>query len=203
MVAAEAHSVPALPGHGGQDRPDEADPRPIDSDHFRSVLGRFCSGITVVAAIGEQGPVGFTCQSFFRVSRAPPRVETRAAPEPEPPLIAFSVSHGSTSYPKLKHAPAFCVNVLGSDQAGHSQVLSSKDPGKWAKVPWAHGAAGAAVRIHGALAWIDCAPWAEYVAGDHTIVVARVLDLAADLGKDPLLYFNREYRRLHPDGMQA
>jgi flavin reductase (DIM6/NTAB) family NADH-FMN oxidoreductase RutF len=190
MVAAEAHSVPAPPGQGGQDLPDEADPRPIDSDHFRSVLGRFCSGITVVAAIGEQGPVGFTCQSFFSVSL-------------DPPLIAFSVSHGSTSYPKLKHAPAFCVNVLGSDQAGHSQVLSSKDPGKWAKVPWAHGAAGAAVRIHGALAWIDCAPWAEYVAGDHTIVVARVLDLAADLGKDPLLYFNREYRRLHPDGMQA
>ena len=190
MVAAEAHSVPAPSGRGDRDRPGEADPRPIDSDHFRSVLGRFCSGITVVAAIGEQGPVGFTCQSFFSVSL-------------DPPLIALSVAHTSTSYPKLRHAPAFCVNVLGSDQAGHSQVLSSKDPGKWAKVPWAHGAAGAAVRIHGALAWIDCAPWAEYVAGDHTIVVARVLDLNADLGKDPLLYFNRQYRRLHPDGMQA
>jgi flavin reductase (DIM6/NTAB) family NADH-FMN oxidoreductase RutF len=60
-----------------------------------------------------------------------------------------------------------------------------------------------AVRLHGALAWIDCQPWAEYPAGDHTIVVARVLDLAADLGRDPLLYFNRRYRRLHPETKEA
>src|ERR1700761_4133423 len=163
--------------------------RSIDSQHFRSVLGHFCSGITVVAALGDEGPVGFTCQSFFSVSL-------------EPPLVAFSVSHASTSYPRLRHAAAFCVNVLGAEQAGHSQLLSSAAPGKWAKVSWTRGVDGA-VRVHGALAWIDCAPWAEYPAGDHTIVVARVLDLGADLGKDPLLYFNREYRRLHPDGMQS
>ncbi len=190
MVAAEAHPLAGPPGRNAHGMPGEAGPRPIDSGHFRSVLGRFCSGITVVAALGDEGPVGFTCQSFFSVSL-------------DPPLVAFSVAHTSTSYPRLKHAPAFCVNVLGSDQARHSQVLSSKDPDKWAKVGWTEGAAGAAVRMHGALAWIDCAPWAEYLAGDHTIVVAEVLDLAADLGKDPLLYFNREYRRLHPDGMQA
>jgi 3-hydroxy-9,10-secoandrosta-1,3,5(10)-triene-9,17-dione monooxygenase reductase component len=189
MVAAQSHPVPAPSGRGGRGMSGDADPRPIDSGHFRAVLGHFCSGITVVAALGDEGPVGFTCQSFFSVSL-------------DPPLVAFSVAHTSTSYPRLKHQPAFCVNVLGADQAGHSQVLSSKDPGKWAKVNWTQGAAGA-VRIHGALAWIDCAPWSEYPAGDHTIVVARVLDLSADLGRDPLLYFNRQYRRLQPDGLQA
>jgi flavin reductase (DIM6/NTAB) family NADH-FMN oxidoreductase RutF len=171
MVAADVQSVPV--------------PRPIDSQHFRSVLGYFCSGITVVAALGEEGPVGFTCQSFFSVSL-------------DPPLVAFSVAHTSTSYPRLRRRPAFCVNVLGSDQSGHSQLLSSKAPDKWTRVGWTQGTSGA-VRVHGALAWIECAPWAEYAAGDHTIVVGRVLDLAADLGRDPLLYFNRQYRRLHPD----
>ena len=185
MVATELHPVPASPRRDGDRTPDEVDPRPIDSQHFRSVLGHFCSGLTVVAALGDKGPVGFTCQSFFSVSL-------------DPPLVAFSVAHTSTSYPRLKQLPAFCVNVLGSDQAGHSQVLSSKDPAKWAKVAWGPGVAGA-VRVHGALAWLDCAPWAEYPAGDHTIVVGRVLDLAADLGRDPLLYFNRQYRRLHPE----
>jgi hypothetical protein len=34
-------------------------------------------------------------------------------------------------------------------------------------------------------------------------VVSRVLDLAADLGRDPLLYFNRQYRRLHPETKEA
>lgn len=189
MVAAEVHPVPAPSGRNGQERPGNADPRPIDSQQFRSVLGHFCSGITVVAALGDEGPVGFTCQSFFSVSL-------------DPPLVAFSVAHTSTSYSRLKNRPAFCVNVLGSDQAGHSQLLSSKDPAKWAKVAWAPGMAGA-VRVHGSLAWIDCAPWAEYPAGDHTIVVGRVLDLAADLGRDPLLYFNRQYRRLHSEIKEA
>lgn len=189
MVAAEVHPVPAPPGRDGQDRSGEAAPRPIDSQRFRSVLGHYCSGITVVAALGDEGPVGFTCQSFFSVSL-------------DPPLVAFSVAHTSTSYPRLKNRPAFCVNVLGSDQAGHSQLLSSKDPAKWTKVAWAPGVAGA-VRVHGALAWIDCTPWAEYPAGDHTIVVGRVLDLTADLGRDPLLYFNRQYRRLHPEIKEA
>lgn len=162
---------------------------PVDRQLFRSVLGHFCSGITVVAALADDGPVGFTCQSFFSVSL-------------DPPLVAFSVAHTSTSYPRLKHRPAFCVNVLEANQAAHSQALSSKDPQKWARVAWTEGVAGA-VRVHGALAWIDCAPWAEYPAGDHTIVVARVLDLSAEFGRDPLLYFNREYRHLHPEIKEA
>jgi 3-hydroxy-9,10-secoandrosta-1,3,5(10)-triene-9,17-dione monooxygenase reductase component len=189
MVAAELHPVSVPPGRDGRPTPRAAAPRPVDSAHFRSVLGHYCSGITVVAALGDEGPVGFTCQSFFSVSL-------------DPPLVAFSVAHTSTSYPRLKGRPTFCVNVLGADQAGHSQRLSSKDPAKWAKVPWAPGVDGA-VRVHGALAWIDCEPWAEYPAGDHTIVVGRVLDLAADPGRDPLLYFNRQYRRLHPDTKEA
>ncbi|MGH3247590.1 MAG: flavin reductase family protein [Trebonia sp.] len=189
MVAAEAHPVPAPRGRDGLGSHGEAGPQPFDSQHFRSVLGHFCSGITVVAALGDEGPVGFTCQSFFSVSL-------------DPPLVAFSVARTSTSYPRLARRPAFCINVLDAEQAGHSQTLSSKDPDKWTKVGWAQGVAGA-VRLHGALAWLDCAPWAEYPAGDHTIVVARVLDLNADLGRDPLLYFNRQYRRLRPDGPQA
>ena len=183
MVAAQVHPVPAPRGRDGQEGP--ADPQHFDSQHFRTVLGHYCSGITVVAALGDEGPVGFTCQSFFSVSL-------------DPPLVAFSVGHTSTSYPRIKDRPAFCVNVLGADQAGHSQVLSSKDPAKWAKVAWVPGVAGS-VRVHGSLAWIDCEPWAEYPAGDHTIVVGRVLDLAVDPGRDPLLYFNSQYRRLHPE----
>src|SRR5579871_163481 len=118
MVAAELHPVSVPPGRDGRPTARAAAPRPVDSAHFRSVLGHYCSGITVVAALGEEGPVGFTCQSFFSVSL-------------DPPLVAFSVAHTSTSYPRIKTLPAFCVNVLGAEQAGHSQALSSKDPAKW------------------------------------------------------------------------
>jgi len=53
---------------------------PIDDQLFRTVLGHFCSGITVVAALADDGPVGFTCQSFFSVSL-------------DPPLVAFGRAH--------------------------------------------------------------------------------------------------------------
>lgn len=158
--------------------------RAVDPGAFRAVLARFCSGITVVAAQVSGQPVGFTCQSFFSVSL-------------DPPLVAFCVSLTSTSYPRIRSAPAFCINVLSSRQREHSRTLSSKAPDKWSRVAWTPGADGA-VHVEGALARIDCAPWGEYACGDHRIVVGRVLHLEADGPGEPLLYFDSRYRVLDP-----
>jgi 3-hydroxy-9,10-secoandrosta-1,3,5(10)-triene-9,17-dione monooxygenase reductase component len=159
---------------------------PADAGTFRSVLSRYCSGITVVATLDGARPVGFTCQSFFSVSL-------------EPPLVAFAVSHSSTSYPRIRQAGAYCISVLNADHAGHSRTLSCKDPDKWALVEWTSGPLDT-VRMAGSLAWIDCRLWSEHQCGDHTIVVGEVLDLGCTpAAGEPLLFFDRQYRRLHPE----
>jgi flavin reductase (DIM6/NTAB) family NADH-FMN oxidoreductase RutF len=67
---------------------------------------------------------------------------------------------------------------------------------KFAGVPWSPSAHGSPV-LDGVVAWIDGELWAEYDGGDHSIVVARVLDLGADPDRRPLLFHRGSYGLLH------
>ena len=152
------------------------------SDEFRAVLGNFCSGITAIAAIVDGQPVGMTCQSFFSVSLAPP-------------MIAFAPSRISTSYPTIRSAAFFSVNVLAGQQADVSAQFSQSGGDKWIGINWAPGKHGTPV-IEGALAWLECSFAAEYPAGDHFIALGKVHALGSAPQLDPLLYFRSRYMSL-------
>ena len=90
----------------------------IDSAHFRQVLGHFPTGVTVITAAGPEGkPAGFAVGSFFSVSL-------------EPPLVGFCAGKASSSWPGIRDAGSFCVNILAEDQEA---VMG-------ATVRWAHEA---------------------------------------------------------------
>ena len=167
-VSAEAADVP---------------PVVVDPRVMRDVLGHFVSGITVVTAMGSRGPVGFTCQSFSSLSL-------------DPPLVAFAPARTSQTWPVLREAGRFCVNVLAEDQSGLSRQFASSGTDKYAGVSWAPSPHGSPM-LDGVVAWIDAELWAEYDGGDHAIVVARVLDLGADGSRTPLLFHRGAY------GLQA
>jgi 3-hydroxy-9,10-secoandrosta-1,3,5(10)-triene-9,17-dione monooxygenase reductase component len=150
---------------------------------MRDVLGHFVSGVTVVTAMGADGPAGFTCQSFSSLSL-------------DPPLVAFAPARTSTTWPRLREAGRFCINVLAQDQDGLSAQFARSGTDKFAGVPWAPSPSGSPV-LDGVVAWIDVALEAEHDGGDHTIVVARVLDLGADASRTPLLFHRGAY------GLQA
>lgn len=78
-------------------------PSAIDAAHFRHVLGRFPTGVTVIAAMAGGTPCGFAVGSFFSVSLGPP-------------LVGFCAGKGSTSWPGIRAAGSFCANVLAEDQ---------------------------------------------------------------------------------------
>ncbi|MCZ2827455.1 flavin reductase family protein [Modestobacter sp. VKM Ac-2986] len=155
----------------------------IDPRVMRDVLGHFASGVTVVTALGTEGPVGFTCQSFSSLSL-------------DPPLVTFAPSRTSTTWPRLREAGRFCVNVLSEDQRALSGQFARSGTDKFAGVDWAPSAHGSPV-LEGVVAWIDGELFAEHDGGDHTIVVARVLDLGADASRTPLLFHRGGY------GLQA
>jgi len=155
----------------------------VDPQMMRSVLGHFVSGVTVVTATAPEGPVGFTCQSFSSLSL-------------EPPLVAFAPSRSSRTWPQLRDARRFCVNVLAERQSELSTQFARSGTDKFAGVPWTPSPHGSPV-LDGVVAWIDSELWAEYDGGDHTIVVARVLDLGADGSRTPLLFHRGAY------GLQA
>lgn len=146
----------------------------IDNARFRTVLGHFASGVVVVTGMHDDGPAGFTCQSFFSLSL-------------EPPLVALAPGKSSSSWPKASLNGNLCVNVLSSEQEAIARTFADSGADKFAGLGWSPAAHGAP-RLDGALAWIDCEVEAVYDGGDHWLVVARVSDLEASEG-EPLLFY--------------
>jgi 3-hydroxy-9,10-secoandrosta-1,3,5(10)-triene-9,17-dione monooxygenase reductase component len=160
-------------------------PQPVDPRVMRDVLGHFASGVTVVTATTASGPMGFTCQSFSSLSL-------------HPPLVVFAPARTSRTWPRLREIGRFCVNVLAEDQSALAQNFARSGIDKFAGVPWTRSRHGCPV-LGGVVAWIDGELWAEYHGGDHTLVVARVLDLGADPTRRPLLFHRGAYSLLDVD----
>ncbi|NIF18686.1 flavin reductase family protein [Pantoea sp. Cy-639] len=157
---------------------------PIAPLSFRKALGHYASGITVITSHIDGEPIGFTCQSFHSVSMSPP-------------LVSFSVMSGSASYPRIRQAGRFAVNILSGDQMAISNQFARKGTDKWQGVEWQHSPLGNPI-ITGSLHWIDCEIHAEHAAGDHLIVIGEVkaLDLQEVSTAQPLLYFKGQYCNL-------
>ena len=98
----------------------------------------------------------------------------------------------SRTWPRLREIGRFCVNVLAEDQTALSQKFARSGSDKYAGVAWSRSRHGSPV-LEGVVAWIDGELWAEYEGGDHTIVVARVLDLGAEPTRRPLLFHRGAY----------
>jgi flavin reductase (DIM6/NTAB) family NADH-FMN oxidoreductase RutF len=160
----------------------EVSPATVDPAAFRAVLGRFCSGITVITALGPGGPLGLTCQSFSSLSL-------------DPPLVLFSPARTSVTWPRIREAGRLCVNVLAEEHSWLSTAMARSGTDKFAGVRWGASPHGAP-RLDGAVAWLDCAVEAEHDGGDHTIVVAAVLGLSAGPAARPLLYYRGQYATL-------
>jgi 3-hydroxy-9,10-secoandrosta-1,3,5(10)-triene-9,17-dione monooxygenase reductase component len=155
----------------------------FDGGRFREVLGHFATGVTVVTALEDGEPVGFTCQAFTSLSLAPP-------------LVALAPGKSSTSWPRIAAAGSFCVNILAEDQEALARDFAVSGGDKFAGVGWRPGAIGAPI-LEGALAWVECRFVQAHDAGDHELVVGRVLDMGVRPGR-PLIYYRGGFGRFDP-----
>jgi len=147
---------------------------------FRDVLGRFASGVTVVTSTSGGQPVGMTCQSFSSVSL-------------DPPLVLFVPAKTSRAWPLIQRSGTFCVNFLGVDQAEVSNTMASRGVDKFAEVKWRPTAETGSPILDGVLGYVDCTIQAVHEAGDHFVVIGRVLDLEMTEAEEPLLFFRGQY----------
>jgi 3-hydroxy-9,10-secoandrosta-1,3,5(10)-triene-9,17-dione monooxygenase reductase component len=153
----------------------------IEAGALREVMGHFATGVTVVTAMHGSRPVGFTCQSFVSLSL-------------DPPLIAIAPSKASTSWPRIREADSFCVNVLAESQAELCLSFARSGGDKFAGIEWAPGSTGAPV-LRRSLAWVECSLEAAHDAGDHELVIGRVRGISSGEGA-PLLFYRSRLTRL-------
>lgn len=153
----------------------------VDANEFRRVLGHFPTGVTVVSAVDDDGPVGMAIGSFSSVSL-------------DPPLVMFCPAKRSATWQRIRGSGSFCVNVLGHHQKDVCGVFAGKDLDKYAGIEWEAASTGSPV-IDGAIAWIDCDIHAVHDGGDHDIVVGAVRAMEASAIRGPLLFFKGGYGR--------
>jgi flavin reductase (DIM6/NTAB) family NADH-FMN oxidoreductase RutF len=152
----------------------------VEPERFRSVMGHFATGVTVVTAGTAEGPVGMTANAVCSLSL-------------EPLLLLVAFDNESRTLPIVRETGRFGVNILAAGQEDLARLFASKtdERRKFAGVPHAHHD-GIPV-IDGALAWIGCRLERLIVAGDHTIGVGAVEAAEAGTG-EPLLWFRGGYR---------
>lgn len=151
-----------------------------EGKHFRTVLGNFPTGVTVVTAVDDGEPAGLAIGSFTSVSL-------------DPPLVAFCPDKRSSSWPHIEAAGAFCVNILAEDQVDVCNAFAGKSDDKFDEVTWDTTHLGSP-RIADSLAWIDCSLEAVHDGGDHFLVVGRVNELEVERpDSGPLLFFRGGY----------
>jgi len=164
---------------------------PIDPRTFRSVLGQFCTGITVITTMSESAtgaePVGFACQSFAALSL-------------DPPLVLFCPTKVSRSWQAIESSGRFCVNILHEKQKDVSARFGSREPDKFAEIDWSLSELGSPI-IGGTLAHLDCTVASVHDGGDHFVVFGAVHSLS-EVPKRmprPLLFYRGQYTGIEPD----
>lgn len=170
----------------------------VSEDEFRAAMSRLAAGVVLVtaheAALDPQGPrgedVGMTATSFMSVSL-------------DPPLVMVSLREGSRMDDLLAEQPRWAVSVLSEHQRAVAGRFAMKnrvsDRLLFEDLPHTRGEISGALLITGALATLECHTEQRVTAGDHTLVIGRVLastSPTADGG--PLTYFRGRYRQLAP-----
>ena len=158
-------------------------PRPLTPDPatFRTVLGHFATGVAIVTAIDGDEPVGMACNSFTSVSL-------------EPPLVLFCAAKSSSTWPRIQASGKWAANILDDDGEEICRLFAQKGADRFARIAYTLGRTGSPI-LEDALAFVDCETIAEHDAGDHVIVVGRVLELGYQPEGKPLLFYRGGYGR--------
>lgn len=154
----------------------------VDQALFRQLLGRFATGVTVITARDAEGhPHGMTANSLSSVSL-------------EPPLVLLCIDHEASMHGLLVQSAQFAVNILASNQETLSRRFAQEHEERFDGVGYQESPRGH-VLLDGALAHIECERVATHEAGDHTILVGRVVAGGTTDGR-PLCYFRGGYASL-------
>ena len=153
----------------------------VDPAHFRRVMGRFASGVTIIVADVAGDVRGMTANAFMSGSL-------------EPPLCVVSVAKRAHMHGHLVAAGRFSVNILAAGQEDLATHFAGR-PVAGLKV--AFGSLAGVAAIGGTTAAIAAEVGAQHDCGDHTIFIGRIVSMMAD-ERPPLLYHASRFAALVP-----
>ena len=151
---------------------------------LRDAMSHFATGVTVVTTHFEGQDYGMTCNSFSTVSL-------------EPALVLWSIrkeSHSHIAFTnRTNNGGGYMVSVLAShQQAVAMQFTHGTQADRFHNVPVERSKTHKHPLISGAVAWFDCQLEQVVTAGDHDILIGRVIDFGSHDGES-LVYSQRHF----------
>lgn len=159
----------------------------VSDTDFKSVMGRFATGVTVVTTCDGERPAGVTVNAFASVSL-------------DPPLVMVSIDKRSHMHDLVARVGFFAANILGAHQQDTSRRFAGQTGDRnerFRQTPFHEGVTGAPI-LDEAIAHVECRVVAVYPGGDHSIFLGRVEALGAATG-DPLVYYRARYGAFDAD----
>jgi flavin reductase (DIM6/NTAB) family NADH-FMN oxidoreductase RutF len=155
---------------------------------LRAMMGRFASGVTVVAA--RHGPLltGMTANAIASISI-------------DPPLMMASINRASETHTAIVGSHSFAVSVLSAAQQPlaecFAQPTSAAKLQRFCDAAWHEAETGSPI-LDGAIAYFDCRLSDSHPAGTHTVFIGEIVAAGFEESDDPLLWYGSHYRRLAP-----
>lgn len=163
---------------------------PAQGSSLRSMMGRFATGVTVVAA--RQGPLlaGMTANAVASISL-------------DPPLLMVSINRQSETHVAIVGSHSFAVSVLSTEQRPIADCFALPTTAaklqRFCDAPWHEAETGSPI-LDGAIAYFDCRLSESHPVGTHTIFIGEIVAAGYEEGAEPLLWFGSRYRRLVEEG---
>ena len=157
---------------------------------LRALMGRFATGVTVVAA--RHGPLlaGMTANAIASISI-------------DPPLMMASVSRRAETHTAIVGSHAFGLSVLTADQRELAECFAQPTTAdklkRFCDAPWHEAETGSPI-LEGALAYFDCRLTDRHDGGDHSIFIGEIVAAGYREDADPLLWYASGYRKLASSG---
>ena len=157
---------------------------------MREAMRQWATGVTVVSSLHNGVRHGMTVSSFTSISL-------------EPPIVLISLSRDTRTHDLVQRSGIFGVTLLNQSQHEISDRFAGRtadDQDRFADLETFVLHTGAPF-LYGGLSYLDCVVTASQDIGDHTLFIGQVIALQVEPDGAPLIYYNRDYRRLMRDTM--
>lgn len=159
----------------------------VDPLEFRSIIGHFGTGVTVITTAANGDLQGMTANAVTSLSL-------------DPTMILICVEKNTHTHGVLDRGGVFAVNILADHQEEISRLFarrSEPEHGTLRGVPFVTGVTGAPL-LEDCLAYLECRVAERLEGGDHSIFIGEVVAASVVTETEPLIFYRGKYRGLAP-----
>ena len=157
--------------------------RTVNSEQFKEALSNLPTGVTVITNNYNNQLFGLTVSSFTSVSLLPP-------------LVLFCLDKKSSNIEAFSNSNYFAISILSDKQSEISKHFAKTQLDKFINISYSLGDYSHCPLINDAVCYIECNKFKIYDAGDHNIIIGKVVNTIINSQFKPLIHCLREYREL-------